>query len=111
MTFSLDKKAQKNLLIALIVGVSAPLLADAIKKQIKKKEDSKKPKTDANTDHSFSSWTGDENFLESKYDHFVNQSAKTQLVPLSSRERLKNYPVYKKYTPFDVSPTKKLKIS
>lgn len=107
----LDSKSKKGLFLGILVGVAAPLIAEYIKKQIKKYEDAKKPKVDSNTDHSFSSWTGDDKFFECGHDHFVNDAnSHTHLLPLSSKERMKNYPVFKKYSRFNVSPAKKLKI-
>lgn len=111
MTFLFKKMTARKIGVALLVGVSAPLIAEYIKKQIKKREEAKKPKVEANTDHSFSSWTGDDNFLERKEDKFVNHSHSSMyLVPLSSKERMKGYPVFKKYSKFNVSPAKRIKV-
>jgi hypothetical protein len=112
MSLGLDKKNKTQLILAIIAGVTAPILADYIKKQIKKRQESKKPKVDVNTDHSFKSWTGDESFLDASHDHFVNEkNSHMYMVPLSTKERMRDYPTFKKYTPFDVSPPKKLKLT
>ena len=105
-----QKATAKKIGIALLIGVSAPLIAEYIKKLMKKREEAKKPKVEANTDHGFSSWTGDNNFFEIDGDTRIDQTPSLYLVPLSSKERMKNYPVYKKYSKFTVSPAKKLKI-
>jgi hypothetical protein len=110
MGFLLQKITARKIGIALLVGVSAPLIAEYIKKQIKKREDAKKPKVEANTDHSFSSWTGDDNFFELEGDTTVNGSKSMHLLPLSSKERMKGYPVFKKYSKFNVSPAKRIKV-
>lgn len=111
MTFLFKKMTARKIGIALLVGVSAPLIAEYIKKQIKKREEAKKPKVEANTDHSFSSWTGDDNFFEIDGDSKIDHSHSSMyLVPLSSKERMKGYPVFKKYSKFNVSPAKRLKV-
>lgn len=111
MTFLFKKMTARKIGVALLVGVSAPLIAEYIKKQIKKREEAKKPKVEANTDHSFVAWTGDDNFFETKEDKFVNHSHSSMyLVPLSSKERMKGYPVFKKYSKFNVSPAKRIKV-
>ena len=110
MTFLFKKMTARKIGIALLVGVSAPLIAEYIKKQIKKREEAKKPKVEANTDHSFVAWTGDNNFFEVDGDTKIDKSPSIYLVPLSSKERMKKYPVFKKYSKFDVSPAKRLKV-
>lgn len=110
MSFLFEKATAKKIGIALLIGVSAPLIAEFIKKQMKKREEAKKPKVEANTDHSFVAWTGDNNFFEIDGDTKIDRTPSLYLVPLSSKERMKKYPVFRKYRKFDVSPAKRLKV-
>lgn len=111
MLVLLKKLSTQKIAIALGVAVAAPLIADYIRKQIKKKEEAAKPKVEANTDHSFVAWTGDDKFFEIEGDTKLNGYNSLHLLPLSSKERMKGYPTFKKYTPFNVSPTKRIKIA
>jgi hypothetical protein len=112
MKIKFDDKNKTQLILAIVAGVTAPILADFIKKQIKKRQESKNPKVDVNTDHSFKSWTGDESFLDASHDHFVNEkNSHMYIVPLSSKERMRDYPTFKKYSPFNISPSKKIKLT
>jgi hypothetical protein len=106
----MEKSLRKKLIIGLIAGVSAPLIVEAIKKAYKKYEASKEPKIPANTDHGFNSWVGDDNFFEIEGDNNVTTNPHLHLADLTSRERMKNYPTFKKYSKFDVSPAKKIKL-
>ena len=106
----MNKKIVITLASGLAVGIAAPLIVEYIKKRIKKSEAAKAPKIEANTDHSFSQWVGDDNFFELEGDTNVNSNPHMSLVPLSSRERMRKYPVFKKYSKFSVTPAKKIKI-
>lgn len=106
----MNKKLTKTIITGLAVGIAAPLIVEYIKKRIKKAEAAKAPKIESNTDHSFSQWVGDDKMFELEGDTSVNGNPHMSLVPLTSKERMKNYPVFKKYTPFTITPTKKYKI-
>ena len=100
----MNKAAIKILVTGLTVGVAAPLIVEYIKKRIKKAEAAKAPRVEANTDHGFSQWVGDDNFFELEGDTSVNTN------PLTSKRRMRQYPTFKKYSPFSVTPAKKIKI-
>jgi hypothetical protein len=100
----------KTLLFGLTIGIVAPLVVEAIKKNIRKAEKSSQPNVEANTDHSFVAWTGDDNFFEIEGVRNVATNPHMRLAPLSSKESFKQYPVFKKYSKFSVSPAKKIKI-
>jgi hypothetical protein len=53
---------------------------------------------------------GDDNFFEIEGDDNVSTNTHLHLADLTSRERMKNYPTFKKYSKFDVSPAKKIKL-
>ena len=106
----MNKAAIKILITGLTVGVAAPLVVEYIKKRIKKAEAAKALKIEANTDHGFNSWVGDDNFFEIEGDNNVTTNPHLHLANLTSRERMKNYPTFKKYSKFDVSPAKKIKL-
>ena len=106
----MNKNLTKTIITGLAVGIAAPLIVEYIKKRIKKAEAAKKPNIEANTDHSFSQWVGDDNFFELEGDNNVKNNPHMSLVPLTSKERMKNYPVFKKYSKFSVTPAKKIKI-
>lgn len=105
-----NNKIKKQFLTGLAVAIVAPLIVEHIRKQLKKKEAAKKPYIEANTDHGFSSWVGDDNFFEIEGDRNVATNPHMSLVPLTSRERMMRYPEFKKYQPFNVTPAKKIKI-
>lgn len=106
----INHKTIKTFAIGLTVAIVAPLIVEYIRKQIKKKEAAKKPAVEANTDHSFSSWVGDDDFFEIEGDRNVESNRHMSLVPLTSKSRIRNYPQFKKYKPFNVTPAKKIKI-
>jgi|688.fasta_scaffold11311_17 hypothetical protein len=106
----ISNKTLKTLATGLAVAIVAPLIVEYIRKQIKKKEAAKQPSIEANTDHSFSSWVGDDNFFEIEGDTNVRTNPFMSLVPLTSKERMKKYPQFVKYKPFSVTPSKKIKI-
>lgn len=104
----MKKVTAKQIAIAILVGVSAPLIAEFIKKRIKKAEQAKEKPIEANTDHSFKSWVGDDNFFEIEGDTNISDNPHYRLLPLTSKERMMSFPHFKKYSPFNVSPAKKL---
>ena len=106
----MNKAAIKILVTGLTVGVAAPLIVEYIKKRIKKAEAAKAPRVEVNTDHGFSQWVGDDNFFELEGDTSVNTNPHMSLVPLTSKRRMRQYPTFKKYSPFSVTPAKKIKI-
>jgi hypothetical protein len=103
---NLDIRTTKAIIIGVVVAVVSPIIVDIIRKRMNK------PKTniETNTDHGFSSWTGDEDFLGIKGDKYIDGNPSIHVVPFQEvgqhRERLK----IKKYRPFNVSPAKKLRI-
>lgn len=101
----MDAKTQKAVLIGLSVAIIAPLIVD----EIRKFRNKDKSTTPANTDHSFSNWVGDEDFLGSEGDRSVEKNLYMSLAPLTSRDAIINFPEFKKYKPFVVSPSKKIK--
>lgn len=106
----MNKTTLKTIITGLAVGISAPLIVEYIKKRIKKAEKAKEAKIEANTDHSFVAWVGDDGFLEVEGDNNVATNPFMSLVPLTSKERMRNYPVFKKYKKFTVTPAKKIKV-
>lgn len=106
----MKKVTLKQVAIAITVGVAAPLIAEYFKKRIKKAEQAKEKPIEANTDHSFIQWVGDDNFFELEGDTNIADNPHYRLLPLTSRERMKMYPTFKKYAPFNVTPAKKVKI-
>ena len=48
--------------------------------------------------------------FEIEGDNNVTTNPHLHLADLTSRERMKNYPTFKKYSKFDVSPAKKIKL-
>lgn len=107
---AINNKTLKTLATGLTVAIIAPLIVEHIRKRIKKSEMAKKPSVEANTDHSFVSWVGDNNFFEIEGDQFVQNNPYTSILPLTSKERMMNYPKFVKYRPFSVTPAKKIKI-
>jgi hypothetical protein len=107
----MEKALVKTLVTGLVIGIAAPLIVEAIKKRIRKAESAKQPSVEANTDHSFSNWVGDDNFFEIEGDRYVLGNAHMRLAPLTSKENFKQYPVFKKYSKFSVSPAKKIKVT
>ena len=105
----MDKKIITTLATGLLIGITAPLIVEYVRKRIKKKESEQQPKVEANTDHGFVNWVGDDNFFELEGDTNVATNPFMSLVPLTSKERMKKYPQYVKYKPFIVSPSKKIK--
>jgi len=106
----MNKQTLKTVITGLAVGIAAPLVVEYIKKRIKKAEKAKEVKIDANTDHSFVAWVGDDGFFEIEGDNNVSTNPFMSLVPLTSKERMRNYPVFKKYKKFSVTPAKKVKV-
>jgi hypothetical protein len=104
----MDKATITKFLIGFAAGVAAPLVVDAIKEYRKKQKAASQPQVPSNTDHSFVAWTGDDNFFEIEGDRNVATNPHMRLVPLSSKENMLNYPKFKKYTPFNVSPAKRI---
>lgn len=105
----ISDKTIKTLATGLAVAIVAPLIVEYIRKRIKQKEAAQQPAVEANTDHSFSYWVGDDNFFETDGDQFLENNPFSSLVPLTSKERMKNYPKFIKYKPFSVTPAKKIK--
>jgi hypothetical protein len=108
---TLDRETLKRFGIGLLAGVAAPLIVEYIKKQLKKREDASQVQIPANTDHGFVAWVGDDNFFELEGDTSIENNPHMSLVPLTSRERMRNYPTFKKYQPFNVTPAKKIKLT
>ena len=106
----MNGKTIKTLATGLLVGIAAPLIVEFIRKEIKKRDARKKPVIESNTDHGFVSWVGDDDFFEVEGDSYVQNSGYMTLLPLTSKERMMNYPQFKKYQPFSVTPAKKIKI-
>lgn len=106
----MKKETIKTIIGGLAVGIAAPLVVEYIKKRIKKAEKAKEVKIDANTDHSFVAWVGDDGFFEIEGDNNVSTNPFMSLVPLTSKERMRKYPVFKKYSKFNVTPAKKIKV-
>jgi hypothetical protein len=105
----MDKKIVITLVSGLLVGITAPLIVDHIRKRRKQKEATAQPRVEANTDHLFVQWTGDDNFFEIEGDTNVRTNPFMTLVPLTSKERMSKYPKFVKYKPFNVTPAKKIK--
>lgn len=105
----MDKKVITTLATGLLIGITAPLIVEYVRKRIKKKESEQKPQIEANTDHGFVAWVGDDNFFELEGDTNVSTNPHMSLVPLTSKERMKKYPQFVKYKPFVVSPSKKIR--
>lgn len=105
----MDLKLIKTIATGLLVGITAPLLVEWVRKRNKKKEEAKQPKVVANTDHGFVAWVGDDNFFELEGDSNVTTNPHMSLVPLTSKERMSKYPQFIKYKPFSVTPTKKIR--
>jgi hypothetical protein len=101
----MDAKTQKAVIIGVSVAVIAPLIVDAIRKYTNKS----KGNMPANTDHGFVNWVGDEDFLEVEGDRSVETNPYMSLAPLTSRDAIINFPKFKKYKPFVVTPSKKIK--
>jgi hypothetical protein len=101
----MDAKTKKAVLIGISVAVIAPLIVDEIRKYRNKD----KSNTPANTDHSFSNWVGDDDFFEIEGDRSVKTNPYMSLAPLTSRDAMLNFPEFKKYKPFVVTPPKKIK--
>ena len=101
----MDSKTQKAVIIGIVVAVVAPLIVDEIRKYRNKKSSN----IPTNTDHGFTNWVGDDDFFEIEGDRSVQGNPYTHLTPLTSKEAMLNFPKYKKYKPFVVSPSKKIK--
>ena len=101
----MDAKTQKAVIIGLSVAVIAPLIVDAIRKFTKKS----KGDMPANTDHGFVNWVGDDDFFEIEGDRSVETNQFMSLAPLTSKDAMLNFPKFKKYKPFVISPSKKIK--
>ncbi len=101
----MDAKTQKAVLIGLLVAVVAPLIVDEVRKYRNKK----KGDVPTNTDHGFVNWVGDDSFFEIEGERSVNGNPHMSLAPLTSKDAMLNFPKYKKYRPFVVSPSKKIK--
>lgn len=101
----MDAKTQKGIIVGLLVAIAAPLIVDEIRKYRNKK----KSNVDANTDHSFVNWVGDDDFFEIEGDRSVQTNPFMSLTPLTSKENMLNFPKFKKYKPFVVTPSKKIK--
>jgi hypothetical protein len=101
----MDAKTQKAVIIGLSVAVIAPLIVDAIRKYTTKR----KGNMPANTDHGFVNWVGDDDFFEIEGDRSVETNPHMSLAPLTSRDAMLNFPKFKKYKPFVVTPSKKIK--
>jgi hypothetical protein len=101
----MDAKTQKAVIIGLSVAIVAPLIVD----EIRKFRNKGKLSTPANTDHSFVNWVGDDDFFEIEGDRTVNGNPHMSLTPLTSKDAMLNFPKFKKYKPFVVSPSKKIK--
>jgi len=101
----MDAKTQKAVIIGLSVAIVAPLIVD----EIRKFRNKGKLSTPANTDHSFVNWVGDDDFFEIEGDRSVETNAYMSLAPLTSKDAMLNFPKFKKYKPFVVSPSKKIK--
>ena len=101
----MDSKTQKAVIIGIVVAVVAPLIVDEIRKY-RNKGNSTIP---TNTDHGFVNWVGDNDFFEIEGDQTVEGNPYMSLAPLRSKEDMLNFPKYKKYKPFVVSPSKKIK--
>jgi hypothetical protein len=101
----MDSKTQKAVIIGIVVAVVAPLIVDEIRKYRNKKNSS----VPTNTDHSFVNWVGDDDFFEIEGDRSVQENPYMHLAPLTSKDAMLNFPKYKKYKPFVVTPSKKIK--
>jgi hypothetical protein len=101
----MDAKTKKAVLIGISVAVIAPLIVDEIRKYRNKD----KYNTPSNTDHSFVNWVGDDDFFEIEGDRSVETNPYMSLAPLTSRDAMLNFPEFKKYKPFVVTPPKKIK--
>jgi len=101
----MDSKTQKAVIIGIVVAVVAPLIVDEIRKY-RNKQNSNIP---TNTDHGFTNWVGDDDFFEIEGDQTVKGNPYMHLAPLTSKDSMLNFPKYKKYKPFVVSPSKKIK--
>ncbi len=101
----MDSKTQKAVIIGIVVAVVAPLIVDEIRKYRNKKNST----IPTNTDHGFTNWVGDNDFFEIEGDQTVQGDPYMHLAPLTSKDSMLNFPKYKKYKPFVVSPSKKIK--
>lgn len=103
----MDAKTKKTIIVGVIVAVISPIIVD----EIRRLRNAKKAKNiEANTDTSFSSWTGDEEFLGIKNDKYINGNTHLRATPLYSNEGKCMGLKFRAYKPFVVSPAKKIKV-
>jgi len=103
----MDAKTKKAVIIGIVVAVVSPIIVD----EIRRLRNAKKAKNvEANTDTSFSSWTGDEEFLGIRNDKYINGNTHIRATPLYSNEGRRMGLKFRAYKPFVVSPAKKIKV-
>lgn len=103
----MDAKTKKAVIIGIVVAVVSPIIVD----EIRRLRNSKKAKNiEANTDTSFSSWIGDEDFFGIANDKYINGNTHLRATPLYSNEGKRMGLKFRAYKPFVVSPAKKIKV-
>ena len=104
----MDAKTKKAVIIGIVVAVVSPIIVD----EIRRLRNAKKSKNiEANTDTTFSSWIGDEDFFGIANDKYIDGNSHIHATPLYSQEGKRMGMKFRKYKPFVVSPAKKIKIA